>query len=76
MAKTIQVTEGCLALRRVRQEQGLSLSKLAEARGVHRATVARWLRGEVRPEGDQRLAMWDDWAIDPRGWLEPSDPTE
>lgn len=44
--------------RAIRQDAGISVARLAQELGVHRATLARWEAGEHRPRGSKRAA----WA--------------
>lgn len=45
--------------RAVRKRAGLSISRLAEALGVHSSTVSRWERGLVTPRPSLRSSYAD-----------------
>ena len=52
------------ALRRVREEKGLTQKALAESAGVHPNTVARMERGEVEPSWQVVLAFSKALGVD------------
>ncbi|GAA4682226.1 helix-turn-helix domain-containing protein [Phytohabitans rumicis] len=42
--------------RSIRQDAGVTQTRLGAELGVHRVTVARWEAGKRRPTGQQRVA--------------------
>jgi transcriptional regulator with XRE-family HTH domain len=80
MKKTgINTSELGNAVRRRREEQGLSLRDVAEVTGVSASTLSRIENGTGKPDADNiaRLAAWLDMPIErvlhhgPRGATEP-----
>jgi len=52
----------------IRQDAGISASRMAHELGVHRATLARWEAGQHKPRGAKRAA-WAQLLENIRGAL-------
>ncbi len=62
------LSEGGRLLWLVMSEQGLSQDALRLRIGASVGQVGKWLRGDARPSGSARAAMFSMFRIDPGAW--------
>jgi transcriptional regulator with XRE-family HTH domain len=65
----VAVTQFAEALRQLMADRGLSQRQLAERIGVTPSAVNFWAQGTSRPTRGNVIALEDELAVQPRGWL-------
>jgi transcriptional regulator with XRE-family HTH domain len=65
----VAVNQFAEALRQLMADRGLSQRQLAERIGVTPSAVNFWAQGTSRPTRDNVVALEDELAVTPRGWL-------
>jgi len=65
----VAVNQFAEALRQLMADRGLSQRQLAERIGVTPSAVNFWAHGTSRPTRGNVVALEDELAVEPRGWL-------